>query len=182
MNLRYQCLVLVAVLAVAVCRADTVYLTDGSEINGTVIEEDGKTVVVKRPNGSVQSLRRADVDVIVYEAKPAAPAKKAGQPAAAPATPTKAETAQPKAAEAKTPTADVKGRAEQPKEAGGTAKTAEGVAAKDDTARKEGEAVAAKPEKKETAAGEAEKKEGATATEKKEGDAATEKKDGDAAA
>ncbi len=53
----------------AVCRADTVFLTDGSEINGTIVEENNNTVAVKRANGSIQSFRRGDVDTIVYDKK-----------------------------------------------------------------------------------------------------------------
>jgi hypothetical protein len=66
---------LLAALACLACRADTVYLTDGTEASGTIIEENANTVVIRRPSGTVQSYRRKDVDAIVYDRKaPAAPA------------------------------------------------------------------------------------------------------------
>jgi hypothetical protein len=46
--------------------ADTVYLLDGREINGTIVEDNNATVVVRRENGSMQSFRRSDVDAVVY--------------------------------------------------------------------------------------------------------------------
>jgi len=51
------------------CRADTVFLTDGTEVNGTIVEENNTTVAVKKANGAIQSFRRADVDTIVYDKK-----------------------------------------------------------------------------------------------------------------
>lgn len=47
--------------------ADTVYLSDGSEIGGTIIEDNSNVVVVKRPNGTVQSFRKGNVDAVVYD-------------------------------------------------------------------------------------------------------------------
>lgn len=83
------------------CRADTVFLTDGTEINGTIIEENSTTIAVKRANGSIQSFRRADVDSIVYAKKKSeevAEAKKEAPPAAA----TKPAEKKPEAAAAET--------------------------------------------------------------------------------
>ncbi|MFH0939673.1 MAG: hypothetical protein V1899_10400 [Planctomycetota bacterium] len=51
--------------------ADTVFLTNGVEIEGTVLEESTSTVVIKLRNGVNYSLRRIDVDTIVYEIKAA---------------------------------------------------------------------------------------------------------------
>ncbi len=51
------------------CRADTIFLSDGTEVNGTIVEENNKTVAVKRANGAVQSFRRSDVETIVYDKK-----------------------------------------------------------------------------------------------------------------
>ena len=48
-------------------KADTVYLSNGDEINGTILEDNGTTVVVKTANGAVRSFRKADVDSVVYE-------------------------------------------------------------------------------------------------------------------
>lgn len=49
-------------------RADTVFLVDGSEINGTITHQDGNTVVVQLPNGTSRSVRRSTIDTIVKEA------------------------------------------------------------------------------------------------------------------
>ena len=51
------------------CKADTVYLSSGREIDGTILDEDDSAVVVKRSDGTTQSFRRADVDSVVYEKK-----------------------------------------------------------------------------------------------------------------
>lgn len=94
-----------------VCRADTVYLVDGTEINGTIVQQDSSTVVVKLANGTTRSIRRGQVDTIVKDApKPAArefpksepitpvgispPAKLT--PSSAPVTPTTGTTVEPK--------------------------------------------------------------------------------------
>jgi len=50
-----------------VTHADTVYLSDGTEIGGTIIEDNSNVVVVKRPNGTVQSFRKGNVDAVVYD-------------------------------------------------------------------------------------------------------------------
>ncbi|MGD0092472.1 MAG: PQQ-binding-like beta-propeller repeat protein [Planctomycetota bacterium] len=66
---------LLTALAGLACAADTVYLNDGTEASGTIIEESAITVVIKRSNGALQSFRRSDVDAVVYEKKaPGAPA------------------------------------------------------------------------------------------------------------
>ena len=49
-------------------RADTVFLIDGSEINGTITHQDGNTVVLQMPNGTSRSIRRSTIDTIVKEA------------------------------------------------------------------------------------------------------------------
>ena len=87
---------LLATVASLACRADIVCLKDGTEVDGTVIEENNSTVVVKRPNGAVQSFRKSDVDVIVYDKK----AAKAAEPAPAPAPAPKKAEAAPKTEEA----------------------------------------------------------------------------------
>jgi len=50
-----------------VAHADTVYLSDGTEISGTIIEDNSNVVVVKRASGTVQSFRKANVDAVVYD-------------------------------------------------------------------------------------------------------------------
>ena len=50
-------------------RADTVYLSNGDEIDGTIQEDNGTTVVIKTASGTVRSFRKADVDSVVYERK-----------------------------------------------------------------------------------------------------------------
>ncbi|HYF51804.1 MAG TPA: hypothetical protein VEJ63_20475 [Planctomycetota bacterium] len=46
--------------------ADTVYLKDGREVEGTVVEDNANTVAVKLASGATKSFRRADVDTVVY--------------------------------------------------------------------------------------------------------------------
>jgi len=55
--------------AVFSCWADTIYMSDGTEVNGTVVEENTHTVALKRANGSITSIRRSDIETIVYEKK-----------------------------------------------------------------------------------------------------------------
>ena len=53
--------------AAGCCRADTIFLTDGREINGTIVNEDQQTVVIKTTRGTNRSVRRAEIDTIVRE-------------------------------------------------------------------------------------------------------------------
>ncbi|HEY3324040.1 MAG TPA: hypothetical protein VGP72_26545 [Planctomycetota bacterium] len=151
------------------CRADTIFLKDGSEINGTIIEENSSTIVIKRSTGTIQSFRRADVETVVREskvAKPAEvlPAEKPKETAAPkevkPAIKPEDKTATGDAKKLDTKTGDVAAKVEPPKE--GTAKkedekTANGDVKKEDpktseTAKKEDgkkEEVATKDEKAE---------------------------------
>ena len=71
------------------CRADTIFLKTGVEIEGTVTEDNGNTVVVKETNGTTRSYRKADVDTIVYSPKVSIQAQPTPPPAAptTPATP-----------------------------------------------------------------------------------------------
>ncbi|MGD0093612.1 MAG: hypothetical protein ABSE73_27195, partial [Planctomycetota bacterium] len=129
MNPKLFCATLFLALAGLSCRADTVYLSDGTEASGTIVEEDANTIVLKRSNGAVQSYRRKDVDAVVYDRK--AP----GEPAAdAPLVAPKLKTKKAKAAETDETAA--------PKEGEAKAKTKKAkVAEKDETgAPKEGEA------------------------------------------
>lgn len=64
------------------CRADTVYLSNGTEVNGTVVEDNGTTVVVKLPGGALRSYRKSDVDAVVYDKKAARGAEPAARVAA----------------------------------------------------------------------------------------------------
>ncbi len=61
------------------CRADTVYLKNGNEVEGTVLEDNNNTVVIKQRNGVSRSFRRTDVDTVVYDRRittqPAAPSE-----------------------------------------------------------------------------------------------------------
>ncbi|HYG77393.1 MAG TPA: hypothetical protein VEK08_20470 [Planctomycetota bacterium] len=50
-------------------RADTIYLNNGSEVNGTIVEENANTIAVKRANGTITSVRRSDIEAIVYDRK-----------------------------------------------------------------------------------------------------------------
>lgn len=158
-----------ALAACAVCRADTVYLTNGGEVDGTIIEDNNTTVAIQRANGSVQSFRKSDVDAVVYEARKPAP-KKVEPPAA----PEKKEAAPAKEGEPQAGEGESKeGEAAKPKE-GETGAAKEGEAAKP----AEGEA---KP-----AEGEAKPKEGETVKEAKDdkgkkeaGDGKTASKEGE---
>ncbi|MEI6231984.1 MAG: hypothetical protein WCT04_02965 [Planctomycetota bacterium] len=59
--------VLCGATVATVCHADTVYLLDGREVNGTIINEDQQTVVVKTSRGGNRSIRRTEIDTIVRE-------------------------------------------------------------------------------------------------------------------
>ncbi len=48
-------------------RADTVFLKDGGEVEGKVVSESKFSVVVKSANGRMHSIRRTNIEVIVYE-------------------------------------------------------------------------------------------------------------------
>ena len=59
------------------CRADTVFLKNGTELDGEVLEDTDAAVVLKQRNGVTRSLRKADVETIVRERKvPSLPALK----------------------------------------------------------------------------------------------------------
>jgi len=75
MNTRLLCSGLLISAVFGFARADTVFLTNGTQIDGTVTEDNDNTVSIKKANGRVQSFRRADVDTVVYEVKPAAAPK-----------------------------------------------------------------------------------------------------------
>ena len=148
--------------------ADTVYLTNGAEINGTVVEENAATVVVKRENGALQSFRRADVEAIIRTpatppAEPPAPAPAAKKSEASPKKlegDKKEETAKPPAPAAKAETGEGKAKEGETKPAEGTAAAKVG-----ETKTPEG-ATAPKKE------GEGKTPEGATAPKEGEGKAA----------
>ena len=99
------CLSVFCALSLGVaCRADTVFLNTGEQIEGTVLVNDRTGVVIKTAGGKVISFRRADVDVVVKEEKKAAaPAPPAVLPKAAlapTAPPTKAAESADKTVEA----------------------------------------------------------------------------------
>jgi hypothetical protein len=124
---------LLAFGAAGVAVADTVILTNGSEIEGTVVQDDANAVVIVKADGTRKSIRKADVDAVVREAKPApAPA-----PAPEPAKPV--EAAKPADAEKKPESEKNEGdaKAEGEKKAEGEVK-ADGEK-KDATAKPEGE-------------------------------------------
>ena len=57
-----------AALASIPCRADTVFLKNGTEVDGTVTLDSTQTVVIKlRNGGGTRSFRRADVETVVYD-------------------------------------------------------------------------------------------------------------------
>lgn len=53
--------------AMGLCRADTIFLTDGREVSGTIVNEDNQTVVIKTTRGTTRSIRRAEIETIVRE-------------------------------------------------------------------------------------------------------------------
>ena len=65
--------------SVAVCGvslsgwADTIFLTNGVEIEGTVIENSSQSVVIRLANGQTRSIRRHDIDIINIDPSNAAP-------------------------------------------------------------------------------------------------------------
>src|ERR1043165_1892743 len=48
-------------------RADTVFLNNGVELNGTIVHQDEQTIVIRTASGKTQSIRRGDVDTIIRE-------------------------------------------------------------------------------------------------------------------
>jgi hypothetical protein len=68
-NITFLPAVLLSLAFWAPCRADTVFLKNGTELDGEVLEDNGTTVVLKQQNGPARSLRRADVETIVYTRK-----------------------------------------------------------------------------------------------------------------
>jgi protein disulfide-isomerase len=89
----------------AFSRADTVILPDGKELEGTIIEETGLSVVIKLRNGSQISCKRGDVDVVSYDkGSSPAPEPRAEKPVAEAAPAAKPQDARPaEKADVKTP-------------------------------------------------------------------------------
>jgi hypothetical protein len=52
-------------LSAGFCAADTVFLNDGTEVEGTIVESNDHTVVIRQSNGAVRSIRKSDVDTVV---------------------------------------------------------------------------------------------------------------------
>jgi hypothetical protein len=48
--------------------ADTVFLKDGREIEGTIIQETTAAVIVRMPNGTVRTILKRQVDAVIYDA------------------------------------------------------------------------------------------------------------------
>ena len=46
--------------------ADTVFLKNGTEVEGTVTEDNAHTVSIRTASGATRSFRRSDVDTVVY--------------------------------------------------------------------------------------------------------------------
>ncbi|MBI3832337.1 MAG: HEAT repeat domain-containing protein [Planctomycetes bacterium] len=155
----------VAFCVAPVCLADTVFLKNGDEINGKIVEEGDNAIVIKEePSGRLVSVSRARIDVIVYDKKPGPETLVAKAPEAAPAAPT--ETSKPSTdpkKEGEKKTSEPEKKTSEPKEG---AKTPDSEKKTGD--KKEGEKT-----------GEGDKKEGESKTgaesDKKEGD----KKEGD---
>src|SRR4029077_14335464 len=78
-------------MAACALRADTVFLTNGVEINGEIVHQDDQTIVVRVASGKTRSIRSADVDTIIREKT------KPKEAAVAPATQTPTETLAPSA-------------------------------------------------------------------------------------
>lgn len=67
--MKYHALpVALSLLLSLACRADTIFLTDGSEVNGTIVQQDSSAVVVKLANGTTRSIRRSTIETIIKEA------------------------------------------------------------------------------------------------------------------
>lgn len=88
MNARFgmktaACVLLGGALFAGSCPADTVILKNGTDIEGTVTEDNNNTVVIKQKNGTVRSFRKSDVDAVVYDRRVApkveAPASSAAE-------------------------------------------------------------------------------------------------------
>jgi len=58
-------------MAAPLCLADTVYLKNGEEIEGRIVSESTYAIVVRdKRTGALRSIRRSNVDVIVYDRDP----------------------------------------------------------------------------------------------------------------
>lgn len=62
--MRTNVLVLLAALLCFNLCADTVFLKDGSEVTGTIIEENAATITIQLRSGGTRQLRRAEIDSI----------------------------------------------------------------------------------------------------------------------
>ena len=54
-------------LSTITIRADTVFLTNGMEVEGTVTEDGKSVVIIRTHTGSVRTFRRAEVDAVVRD-------------------------------------------------------------------------------------------------------------------
>ena len=68
-----QWFVVLAGIMSGLCYADTVYLSDGTEIDGTILEEKGDHVVIRSTGGTLQSIKKSRVEAVVREPKVEAP-------------------------------------------------------------------------------------------------------------
>lgn len=78
---------LFAALICGACLADTVFLTNGVEINGTIIHQDDQIIVIKTVSGKVQSIRKRDVDTVLRDKPKEAAATPAPEAVVAPVAP-----------------------------------------------------------------------------------------------
>ncbi|MCW8132205.1 MAG: hypothetical protein KIS92_17795 [Planctomycetota bacterium] len=89
---------------VAPAMADTIFLKNGDEINGKVVEESDNAVVIKvEGSGALRSINRANIDIIVYDKRPTSETlvAKAPEPAPVPKGPDTAKPSVPKKEEGK---------------------------------------------------------------------------------
>lgn len=92
-----------------VCLADTVFLKNGDEIQGTIVEEADNAIVIKDSSGALRSIGRNRIDVIVYDRKPAPQALVAKPPEPPPEAKTEVPAGEPKEAPPESKTDGVPG-------------------------------------------------------------------------
>jgi len=155
-------LIAFALAGSGLCQADTVFLKNGDEIAGDIVEEGHNAVVIKDgATGALRSVSRANIDIIVYDRKaevqPAIVAKAEPPP----------EVKAPKEGEKKEGEGEKKEGEGEKKEGEGEKK--EGAPAAKEGEKKEGEPAAKEGEKTAEKGKEGEKKAEGKEGEKKEG-------------
>ena len=65
MSIRALALAFIVVAAGQYCFADTIFLKDGNEVEGTIVEDTNEHVIVKLSNGTTRTYSRASIETVV---------------------------------------------------------------------------------------------------------------------